>query len=77
VIVNEVVVAGAASRLAGSIEVFGAPAAVIVANPNGVTCAGCATVNSPRFMLSTGTPVWLDALGSPASFAGATGLASM
>ncbi|MBK7847809.1 MAG: filamentous hemagglutinin N-terminal domain-containing protein [Zoogloea sp.] len=74
VIVNEVVVAGAASRLAGSIEVFGAPAAVIVANPNGVTCAGCATVNSPRFMLSTGTPVWLDALGSPASFAGATGV---
>jgi filamentous hemagglutinin family protein len=73
VIVNEVVVAGAASRLAGSIEVFGAPAAVIVANPNGVTCAGCAT-NSPRFMLSTGTPVWLDALGSPASFAGATGV---
>ncbi|HPI61424.1 MAG TPA: hypothetical protein PLL97_14605, partial [Zoogloea sp.] len=48
--------------------------AVIVANPNGVTCAGCATVNSPRFMLSTGTPVWLDALGSPASFAGATGV---
>jgi filamentous hemagglutinin len=74
VIVNEVVAPGAASRLVGSIEVFGAPAAVIVANPNGVTCAGCGTVNSPRFMLSTGTPVWLDALGAPASFAGATGV---
>lgn len=74
VIVNEVVAPGAASQLTGSIEVFGAPAAVIVANPNGVTCAGCGTVNSPRFTLSTGTPVWLDGLGSPASFAGASGV---
>ena len=74
VIVNEVVAPGAASRLAGSIEVFGVPAAVIVANPTGVTCAGCGTVNSPRFMLSTGTPVWLDAAGNPGSFAGATGV---
>lgn len=75
VIVNEVVAPGAASRLAGTLEVFGAPATVIVANPYGVSCAGCGTLNSPRFMLSTGTPVWLGAGGSPVSFAEASGLA--
>ena len=71
VIVNEVVAPAAVSRLAGAIEVFGTPATVIVANPNGVTCAGCGTVNSPRFMLSTGTPVWLDAAGRAGGFEGA------
>lgn len=75
VIVNEVVAPGAASRLAGTLEVFGAPATVIVANPYGVSCAGCGTLNSPRFMLSTGTPVWLGSGGSAASFAEASGLA--
>ena len=74
VIVNEVVAPAAVSRLAGAIEVFGTPATVIVANPNGVTCAGCGTVNSPRFMLSTGTPVWLDAAGRAGGFEGASGV---
>ncbi|NML25120.1 hemagglutinin repeat-containing protein [Zoogloea dura] len=75
VIVNEVVAPGATSRLAGTLEVFGAPATVIVANPHGVSCAGCGTLNSPRFMLSTGTPVWLGAGGSPVPLAEASGLA--
>lgn len=75
VIVNEVVAPGAPSRLAGTLEVFGAPATVVVANPYGVSCSGCGTLNSQRFMLSTGTPVWLGSGGSPAPFAEASGLA--
>lgn len=75
VIVNEVVAPGAPSRLAGTLEVFGAPATVIVANPYGVSCSGCGTLNSQRFMLSTGTPVWLGSGGSVVPFAEASGLA--
>ena len=75
VIVNEVVAPGAPSRLAGTLEVFGAPATVIVANPYGLSCSGCGTLNSQRFMLSTGTPVWLGSAGSVVPFAEASGLA--
>lgn len=73
-IVNEVGSNAAASVLAGTIETFGAAAAVIVANPNGVTCAGCGVLNTPRFTLTTGTPLLRDNLGQATSFASATQL---
>ena len=38
-------------------EVAGRSAAVIVANPHGITCDGCGFINTPRVTLSTGTPV--------------------
>ncbi|CAN5576392.1 hypothetical protein BH09PSE5_BH09PSE5_20250 [soil metagenome] len=57
VIVNEVVGSGA-SRLAGTIEVAGRSAEVVVANPNGLVCDGCNFLNSSRGTLSTGTAVY-------------------
>jgi len=57
VILNEVTGSGASS-LAGPLEVFGAAAAVIIANPNGVACAGCSFLNAPRVTLTTGVPFY-------------------
>ena len=77
-IVNEVTSSGGAfaSRIGGAIEVFGAPAGVVIANPNGITCGGCAFVNTPRVTLTTGTPVFLATPnGAPASFDSAAALA--
>ncbi|MGX9080349.1 two-partner secretion domain-containing protein, partial [Klebsiella pneumoniae] len=34
------------------------PEAVIVANPNGITCDGCGFINTTRGTLTTGTPVF-------------------
>ncbi len=45
------------SYLRGFIEVAGASAQVIIANPSGITCAGCGFINAHRATLSTGTPV--------------------
>lgn len=56
VIVNEVTSSNASS-LRGTMEVAGARANVIVANPNGITCDGCGFLNTAgRASLSTGTP---------------------
>jgi len=54
-ILNEVT-GGNASQLRGYTEVAGRSAAVIVANPHGITCDGCGFINTPRVTLSTGTP---------------------
>lgn len=56
IILNEVT-GGNASRLAGYTEVAGQPAAVVVANPYGITCDGCGFINTPRVTLSTGRPL--------------------
>jgi len=74
IIVNEVTVAGAPGRLSGTIEVFGAPAEVIIANPNGLVCAGCGVVNTPRLGLVTGSPVYFDRQGAQSGFDQAEGL---
>jgi len=58
-ILNEVT-GGNASQLRGYTEVAGRSAAVIVANPHGITCDGCGFINTPRVTLSTGTPVIED-----------------
>ncbi|VXC34576.1 Filamentous hemagglutinin, intein-containing [Pseudomonas sp. 8Z] len=55
-ILNEVT-GGNASQLKGYTEVAGRSAAVIVANPHGITCDGCGFINTPRVTLTTGTPV--------------------
>ncbi|GLK87925.1 hypothetical protein GCM10017655_09870 [Pseudomonas turukhanskensis] len=49
------------STLAGTMEVFGAKADVIVANPNGVTLNGVSTVNMRGFVATTGVPDLADA----------------
>ena len=69
-IVNEVTQSGPPSLLAGTIEVFGAPAAVIIANPNGITCNGCGVLNTPRLSLITAS----SSLQGGAGFASAANL---
>lgn len=54
-ILNEVTSANR-SVLNGYLEVAGQAAQVVVANPNGITCAGCGFINTPYATLSTGTP---------------------
>jgi len=54
-IINEVT-SNRASVLNGQIEVAGAKADVIVANPAGISCSGCGFINTGRGTLTTGTP---------------------
>jgi filamentous hemagglutinin len=56
VILNEVN-GGNPSQLKGYTEVAGKSAAVIVANPHGISCDGCGFINTPRVTLSTGKPI--------------------
>ena len=44
-----------ASSLLGTAEVVGDKAGIIIANPNGITCAGCGFINADRVDLVTGT----------------------
>ena len=53
IILNEVI-STELSRLNGYLEVGGARADVIVANPNGITCNGCGFINTNRATLTTG-----------------------
>jgi len=46
----------APSSMTGKTEVFGQKAAVIVANPNGIVCNGCAFLNTTSSTLTTGKP---------------------
>ncbi|MFP4852645.1 glycohydrolase toxin TNT-related protein [Paraburkholderia sp. BR14264] len=64
VIVNQVTSTGAAyaSLLNGPLEVFGAPATVIIANPNGITTNGTGFTNTIGVTLTTGTPQFLSDL---------------
>ena len=55
-ILNEVT-GGNASQLKGYTEVAGRSAAVIVANPHGISCDGCGFINTPRVTLTTGKPI--------------------
>ncbi|MFK0165925.1 hemagglutinin repeat-containing protein [Rhizobium sp. NPDC090279] len=55
VILNEVI-SGNRSALNGPTEVLGGRADVIIANPNGITCAGCGFINTPHATLTTGVP---------------------
>ena len=52
-ILNEVT-GGTRSDLRGALEVFGGRAALVIANPSGITCDGCGFINVSRASLSTG-----------------------
>ena len=56
VILNQVMTGGERSSLNGFMEVAGAKADVLVANLNGITCAGCGFINTDRLTMTTGTP---------------------
>lgn len=74
-ILNEVVTA-LPSQLNGPLAVFGDQAAVVIANPNGVTCNGCGFLNTSHITLTTGVPQFLTAPGgAPSAFDAATALA--
>ena len=47
----------AQTQLGGYVEVAGARAEVVVANPAGVTCNGCGFINASRATLTTGAPI--------------------
>lgn len=66
IILNEVNGANP-SQLRGYTEVAGQSAAVIVANPHGISCNGCGFINTPQVTLTTGKPV-LDAQGAVARY---------
>ncbi|MGS0648687.1 two-partner secretion domain-containing protein [Komagataeibacter melomenusus] len=55
------------TQMLGYTEVAGHLASVVVANPNGITCAGCGFINTARVTLVTGKPE-LDANGSLKDF---------
>jgi filamentous hemagglutinin len=69
VIVNQVTSTGNAyaSLLNGPLEVFGAPAAVVIANPNGITTRGTGFTNTIGVTLSTGAPQFLTGIGGTAT----------
>ncbi|MGQ8818386.1 two-partner secretion domain-containing protein, partial [Serratia sp. NA_13] len=55
------------SQLRGFMEVAGGKAQVIVANPAGIVCNGCGTINAGRMTLTTGKPQ-MNADGSVAGY---------
>ncbi|VVD71273.1 tRNA nuclease CdiA-2 [Pandoraea iniqua] len=77
-IVNQVTSMGSAyaSALNGPLEVFGAPATVVIANPNGISVQGAGFTNTIGVTLTTGTPQFLTGLGgTPTDFANGAALA--
>ena len=57
VILNQIT-SGNASQLLGYMEVAGQKAQLVIANPNGITCAGCGFINVSRGTLTTGLPLF-------------------
>ncbi|WP_217589076.1 filamentous hemagglutinin N-terminal domain-containing protein [Burkholderia sp. GbtcB21] len=55
------------ATLNGPLEVFGSPAAVIVAAPGGIAVNGMALTNVPGLTLTTGTPQFLTGVGGTAT----------
>ena len=66
-IVNQVSSTGPAASLYGPLEVFGSPAAVVVASPNGVSVSGLSVTNVTNLTLTTGTPQFLTGVGGTAT----------
>lgn len=59
IILNEINAANP-SQLRGYIEVGGARAEVVIANPAGILCNGCGFINASSATLSTGAPILTD-----------------
>lgn len=75
-IINQVTSTGPAVSLYGPLEVFGAPAAVVVASPNGINVNGMSVTNVTNLTLTTGAPQFLTGIGgTPTSFANAGAVA--
>jgi filamentous hemagglutinin len=53
-ILNEVT-GGVRTTLAGPMEIFGQRAALVIANPTGITCDGCGFINTSRVSLAAAT----------------------
>ncbi|MGI4903671.1 MAG: filamentous hemagglutinin N-terminal domain-containing protein, partial [Janthinobacterium lividum] len=66
VIVNQVR-SGQPTQLLGTTEIAGHRANLIIANPAGISCAGCGFIGAPRVSLTTGLPS-LNADGAVAGF---------
>ncbi|WP_232441589.1 hemagglutinin repeat-containing protein [Burkholderia ubonensis] len=66
VIVNQVT-SGNPSQLIGPTEIAGNRANLVIANPAGISCAGCGFINAPRVTLTTGVPTF-NADGTLAGF---------
>jgi len=64
-ILNEVT-GGVRTTLAGPMEIFGPKAALVIANPTGITCDGCGFINMSRATLASGRLVF----GVDGAFAG-------
>ncbi|OTA16719.1 hemagglutinin-related protein [Xenorhabdus beddingii] len=75
VIINEVN-SDKPSQLQGYLEVAGGRAQVVVANPSGIVCNGCGTINAGRMTLTTGKPA-LNADGSLAGYRVERGVVSI
>lgn len=56
-IVNQVT-GSSQSQLDGYLEVAGQKANVVIANPSGISCAGCGFINTSRATITTGVPVY-------------------
>lgn len=54
IILNEVT-SGNVSKLLGYIEIAGSKADLILANPNGITCAGCGFINTSHLLMVAGS----------------------
>ena len=65
-IINQVT-SGNPTRLLGMTEIAGNRANLVIANPAGITCAGCGFINTPRVSLATARPTF-NADGSLAGF---------
>ncbi|ODV40736.1 hypothetical protein AWV79_04935 [Cupriavidus sp. UYMMa02A] len=46
------------SQLLGMQEIAGNRASLVIANPAGITCSGCGTINADRFTLTTGRSIF-------------------
>lgn len=55
IILNEVV-GNNRSQLNGAMEIAGSRAQLVIANPAGISCAGCGFINAGRVTLTTGVP---------------------
>ncbi|ULX52735.1 hemagglutinin [Cupriavidus taiwanensis] len=56
------------ARIHGTVEVFGAPAGLVVAAPGGVYTSGAGFTNTTQVTLTAGTPQWLSSAGAATSF---------
>lgn len=56
------------AQINGTVEVFGAPAGLVVAAPGGVYTSGAGFTNTTQVTLTTGTPQWLSIAGAATSF---------